>query len=127
MSLHKHHEEIIKGVSEQFKEILDSSAQAIYIYLDDSHKLCNKRFAQLLGFKSEREWAKVDESFLSAFVDGKSQNKLVDAYRKAIEKCVGSSIAVTWKAKSGKKVNTKVILVPVAYQGHLLALHFISK
>ena len=37
------HEELIAGISKQMKSILDSSQQAIYIYLDDIHKVCNEK------------------------------------------------------------------------------------
>jgi phenylpyruvate tautomerase PptA (4-oxalocrotonate tautomerase family) len=37
MKEEQHHEELIKGISEQMKSILDSSQQAVYIYLDDIH------------------------------------------------------------------------------------------
>jgi hypothetical protein len=33
---------------------------------------------------------------------------------------------VTWKKKNGGTVNTTVILVPMAYAGHLFAVHFVS-
>ena len=55
----QHHEELIKGISNQMGTILSSSEQAIYIYLDDIHKVCNKKFASLLGYSSPEEWAKV--------------------------------------------------------------------
>jgi phenylpyruvate tautomerase PptA (4-oxalocrotonate tautomerase family) len=35
------HEELIKGIHEQLKEILDESKQAIYVYLDDHHMTYN--------------------------------------------------------------------------------------
>jgi hypothetical protein len=60
-------------------------------------------------------------------VDAKSQQTLVSAYQKAMNQMTGSDIDVTWKRKSGGHVDTKVMLVPVGYQGHLLALHFIAK
>jgi PAS domain-containing protein len=46
------HEELIKGVYEQLREIFDESKQAIYVYRDDTHKACNQRFASLLGYNS---------------------------------------------------------------------------
>jgi len=51
---------------------------------------------------------------------------LVTAYRNATERMIGSTIEVTWKKKSGGTVDSTVILVPVAYHGHLFALHFLS-
>jgi PAS domain S-box-containing protein len=123
---HQHHE-TISGVSEEFKEIFDQSKQAIYVYLDDTHKACNQRFASLLGYKSTEEWAAVDEPFTEAFAMHESQEILVSAYGKSMEDKVGSNIEVSWKKKSGGSVKTSVIIVPISYKGELLALHFITK
>jgi len=121
----QHHEELIKGISKQMESILDSSEQAIYIYLDDIHKVCNEKFASLMGYGSPEEWAKVEDSF-PEFVDQGSQQPLVTAYRQAMEKLIPANIKVTWKKKSGGTVGTSVVMVPIAYDGHLFALHFIS-
>ena len=127
MDAHQHHEELVKGIFEQLKDIFDSSEQAVYLYLDDVHKVCNKKFASLLGYKSPDEWSKKEISFTDLFVDEKSQRDLVSAYQNAMEKSIGSTINVTWKRKDGKQVKTTVILVPISYHGHMFALHFISE
>ena len=127
MDKHQHHEELINGLYEQLKPVLDNSQQAIYVYLDDIHKICNNKFATLLGYSSPEEWAKVTGSFPDVFVDQQSQEVLVSTYQKVMEQIIGSEIEVTWKTKSGDRVNTNLILVPIAYNGHLFALHFISK
>jgi hypothetical protein len=88
--------------------------------------ICNKRFATLLGYKTPQELVKIKKPFIDALVDSSSQHALVNAYGNAMERCVGSSFPITWKTKSGKKVRTQVILVPVMYENHLLALHFIE-
>ena len=121
----QHHEELIKGISRQMQSILESSQEAIYIYLDDIHKVCNEKFATLMGYSSPKEWAKVEDSF-EEFVDRKSQETLVKAYQKAMDKFVPSNIKVTWKKKSGGTVDTSVVLVPIEFDDHLFALHFIS-
>ena len=54
-----HHEELVKGITKQLKPILDKSGQAIFVYLDDTHKACNKNFADLLGYKSSRRMGKI--------------------------------------------------------------------
>ena len=120
------HQEILDGVSEEFKEIFEESKQAIYVYLDDTHRICNQRFVSLLGYKSTEEWLAIDEPFIEAFVNEESQNILVSAYRKAMEDKVGSNIEVSWKKKSGRSVKTSVIIVPISYKRELLALHFIT-
>src|SRR3989344_8526614 len=127
MDKHQHHEELIKCLYEQLKPVFDNSQQAIYVYLDDIHKICNNKFATLLGYSSSEEWARVTGSFPDVFVDQQSQEVLVSTYQKAMEQIIGSEIDVTWKKKNGERVKTGLILVPIAYNGHLFALHFISK
>ena len=126
MSEQKHHEELVEGFQNQLKEIFESSKQAIYLYLDDNHKACNKKFAEMLDFKSPEEWSKV-ENPLDAGIDKTSQPAMVSAYQDAMEKMIGSKIDVKLKKKSGSTFNASVIMVPVAYQGHMFALHFISE
>jgi hypothetical protein len=78
------------------------------------------------GFSSPEEWAKVENS-LEVGVDKTSQDAMVSAYRDAMEKLIGSKIDVKLKKKRGSTFNASVIIVPVAYQGHMFALHFISE
>jgi hypothetical protein len=124
-NIEQHHEELIAGISKQMKSILDSSEQAIYIYLDDIHKVCNGKYASLLGYRSPEEWAKVEDP-LEATVERSSQETLVNAYNQAMEKFIPSNIKITWKKKSGGTVVTSVVLAPIAYDDHIFALHFVS-
>ncbi len=125
MTEQKHHEELVSGFYNQLKEIFVSSGQAVYLYLDDNHKVCNQRFAEMQGFSSPEEWAKV-ENPLKAGVDESSQAAVVSAYRNATEKLNASKIDVTLMKRTGEKFAASIIMVPVAYQGHLFALHFIT-
>ena len=121
----KHHEELASGFYSQLKEIFDSSEQAIYLYLDDNHKVCNKKLAQMQGFSSPEEWAKVDNPIEVGFAKS-NQDAIVSAYKNAMEKLTASKINVKLKRKNGEAFDASVIMVPVAYQGHLFALHYIS-
>jgi PAS domain-containing protein len=121
-----HHKDLIQQGVDQLKDIFENSDQGIYLYFDDTHKACNQKFSDLLGYSSPEEWAGVDESFPQAFVAESSQQTLVDAYSEAMEKKIASQIQVTWKKKASGEVKTTVIIVPLAIDDHLLALHFIS-
>lgn len=116
----------MKGLYDQMKMILDSSEQPMNIYLDDNHKACNSRFAALLGYKSPQEWAAI-KGFIDPCVAEKSQKTVASAYWDAMEKMIGSTIQVTWKKKDGGTIDSTVIFVPMAYQEHLFAVHFVSK
>ncbi len=121
-----HNADLINGLYKQLKPVMDASKQGMYIYFDDEHKVCNKRFATLLGYSPE-SWASVKESFPVAFVDEDSQHDLVSAYQEAMEHRVGSAIDVTWKTKSDERVTTQVLLVPFAFENHLFAVHFVTE
>lgn len=89
-------------------------------------RFVTKNLRLFLGYSSPAEWAKV-ENPLETNVYEKSQKTVVSAYQDAMDRKVGSKIDVKMKKKSGSTVDTTVIMVPVAYQGHLFALHFISE
>jgi hypothetical protein len=44
-----------------------------------------------------------------------------------METGVGSTFQVVWKTKTGQTVDTTVILVPIEFENHRIALHFVSK
>lgn len=125
MTQEQHHQSLIDGISKGFKQILDKSPQGIYIYLDDTHKVCNKKFAEMLGYKSAKEWAGI-EAPLADVVEA-DQDKVVEAYGNATEKMQASSLDIRFKnVKTGKTVKANMIMTPIVYDGHLFALHFIS-
>jgi len=90
------------------------------------HKLCNERFATLLGYPSAAAWAAVSEPFPMIFVAPESRETLIAAYQAAMEHLVGTSNRVTWRTKGGGTVETNVILVPFTLGGYLCALHFVE-
>src|SRR3989338_3154964 len=101
MNKHEHHAELVSGFLKQQKQIFDSSSQAIYAFLDDDCRVCNQKFASLLGYSSPDEWFKVNVNgaFPAAFVDNRSQLILVNAYQNAMEKMMGSTVKIVWKKK----------------------------
>ena len=122
----KHDEQLVKGLYDQMKPVLDKSEQPIYIYLDDNHKACNQKFANLLGYKSPEVWAQV-KGFLEPFVDEKSQKTLQTAFWEANNKMRATTIKLVFKKKTGEKVNATMIMVPVTYQEHLFVVHYIME
>ena len=44
-----------------------------------------------------------------------------------MEDKIPSDIEIFMKRKTGETVKVKVIMVPIAYNGELLALHFVKK
>lgn len=125
MDEHTHHDQLVGGLYRQLKAIFEESKQGVYLYLDDNHKVCNQRFASLLGYDSPQEWAKVTESVLDTFVAEKSQETLASAFQNAMERALASANTIVWKKRNAGEVQTTVIIVPVMYEEHQMALHFV--
>ena len=126
MTEQEHHVELINGIAEQMKILLKESERAIYIYMDDSHKVCNKKFAGLLGYKSPREWADVEAPLSDVVKD--DQKKVINAYMNASEKGIASSIDVKMKnIKTEEILKINMIIAPTIYQRHIFTVHFLSK
>jgi hypothetical protein len=121
----EHHEELVKGLNDQMKPIMEGSEQPIFIYLDDNHKACNGKFAALLGFKSPQDWAQ-NQGFLEPFVAEKSRETLMTAYWDAMNKMKASTIQLTLTKKGGATIDTTMILAPVFFQGHMFSVHFVT-
>lgn len=119
------HAGIIAGVVAQLAPVLEGSPQGIYVYLADAHKACNQRFASLLGYASPADWDR-PASFTEQYVDRSSQRALVAAYQHAMQHQVAATIDVTWVRVDGAPLPTSVMLVPFAFDGALLALHFVT-
>ncbi len=126
MTSEHHHEALLKDIAKEQKPILGKSGQAVYIYLDDTHKICNKKFAALLGYKSVREW--VDNEAPLADVIEKDQPRVIEAYVRASEKLEASSLPVTLKnVKTGKLIKARIFMSPLVFQGHVFVIHFIDE
>jgi hypothetical protein len=121
----EHHEELVKGLYDQMKPVLEGSEQPIFIYLDDNHKACNQRLASMLGFNSPQEWAE-KQGFLGVHIIEKSRETLSSAYWNAMKKMDASTIQLTWRKKNGTPIESTMILVPMFFQGHMFAVHFVT-
>jgi carbohydrate-binding DOMON domain-containing protein len=121
-----HHESLVKGIAKEQNELLEKSEQGIFIYLDDTHKVCNEKFAAMLGYSSAKEWAETDAPL--ANVVEEDQDAVVAAYENTMAKLVASSLAVSVKnVKTKRRIKMQLVLVPIAYAGHLFAIEFFNK
>jgi PAS domain S-box-containing protein len=125
MAHDEHHVHLVKELAEELEPIFSSSPQAIYLYLDDTHKICNQKFADMVGYMSIDEWVgnetPVDD------VDVEDQPKVIQAYKEASENYKASTISANIVRKNGVKVTAEIIMVPITYKGEVFVLHFISE
>jgi PAS domain S-box-containing protein len=125
MSHDVHHEHIMKELSEQLEPLFVNSPQAIYLYLDDTHKTCNQKFADMLGYASIQEW--VENEYPVEDVAEEDREKGIKTYMHASEDLVASTIEGTLISKKGKRIKAEVTMVPLPYRNEIFVLHFISE
>lgn len=125
MAHDEHHAHLVKELADQLEPVFSNSPQAIYLYLDDAHKICNQKFADMLGYGSIEEWVN-NESPVSDVLE-EDQQKVIHAYGKASEDFNASALSTTIVRKDGTKIKTKVIMVPLTYKEEVFVLHFISE
>jgi PAS domain-containing protein len=126
MDEQEHHADLVEGITQQMQQVLDKSGQAIYLYLDDTHKVCNKKFADMLGYKSPKEWAEI-EAPLSDVVE-EDRKDVIKVYMNAAEKLNSGWMEVRFKnVKTGKIVTANMLIVPIGYAGHIFTAHFFTK
>src|SRR3989344_3933016 len=99
-----HHDHLIKELASQLAPVFEKSPQAVYLYLDDTHKICNQKFADLLGYKSIDEWV----AYPTPVSDVSEENraKTIDAYMDASRKFKASTFKAEVISKKGKKIKT---------------------
>lgn len=119
-----HHDHLIEELTKQLEPIFSRSPQGIYLYLDDEHKSCNKKFADMLGYKSPAQWAA--NEYPIGDVAEKDQDKGIKAYMDASRNFKATTLPATWVRKDGKKIETTVTLAPITYKEEVFVLHFIS-
>ncbi len=119
-----HHVHLVNELAEMLTPVFENSPQAVYLYLDDEHKICNQKFADMMGYKSIQEW--VDNQSPVSDVAANNQNKVIMAYMEASRKFKASSQNVSLTKKDGKTIKVEVIMVPLSYRDEVFVLHFIS-
>ncbi|OGH20172.1 MAG: hypothetical protein A3D74_02690 [Candidatus Levybacteria bacterium RIFCSPHIGHO2_02_FULL_37_13] len=125
MAHDEHHEHLVKEIAEQFEPVFTKSPHGIYIYLDDKHKTCNKKFAEMLGYKSVADW--VANEYPVGDVSEADQEKVINAYGEASRNLKASKVFASIVRKDGKKIKVNIIMAPITYKGEVFVIHFISE
>ena len=83
------HEKAVKDLEAQYKLVMDKSVDGVFIYLDDQHKACNTKLADMFGYTKE-EW-EATTSFLDNFIAEDDQQTVSDNYWKSLLSKLGEN------------------------------------
>ncbi len=130
MSSQKHNddedEQILREMEEQFGPLFESSPVGVYLYVNDFHKICNERMAQMHGMTVE-EWRKTP-TFLNDFIAQEDRGMYARNYQQHV---AGLRHPVTFRfrglRKDGSTFAAETDMIPLCWRGHAVAYHFVRE
>jgi PAS domain S-box-containing protein len=118
------YETVVRELAEQFRPIMKQSPDGVYLWLDEAHKTCNERLANLFGYTVE-EWC-ATEPFLENFVAEEDRKVFSWNYHNRV---AALAFPVTFRfrglRKDGSAFAAETDMIPISYQGHAVAYHFV--
>ena len=119
-------EDIIRELAEQFRPVMEQSPDGVYLWLDETHKVCNERLAKLFGFTVE-QWS-ATQPFLDNFVAEEDRRMFSWNYHNRV---AALAFPVTFRfrgmRKDGSTFPTETDMIPISYGGEALAYHFVRQ
>ena len=122
----REHEQVLSGLLEQFMPIFSHSPGGVYLYLDDAHKVCNKRMADIFGVTVE-EWRKIP-NFLEGFVAPQDRELFASKYRDHVMTLSRpAAFRFHGMRKNGETFLAETEMIPASWNGHPIAYHFVRE
>jgi PAS domain S-box-containing protein len=120
------HEDVIAGLQANFQPVLDHSPQGVYLWLDERHKICNERMAQMFGY-TVAEWRAIP-TFLEHFVAPEDRNRFSENFHQSVFELT-APITFRFRAvrKDGSTFLAETDMIPITYQSHQIAYHFVRE
>jgi PAS domain-containing protein len=120
------HVTILKEIAEQFQPLFQHCPEGIYLYIDEVHKICSERFAQMFGL-TVKEWEAM-EGFVNKHADEKDVELIVNNYHKHIHQTLTPvRFRFTAVRKDGSKFKAEIDMIPFPWRGEMLAFHFVRE
>lgn len=118
------HGTAIAAVAGHLRPIFETSPDGVYVWLDERNKACNERLARMFGYRVE-EWLAIDD-FAHTLIAEESRAAYVRNYQHHV---LGLRYPVTFRfqgrRKDGSTFEAETDMIPLAFDGHVLAYHFV--
>jgi len=120
------HATLIAELAEQLAPVLRNSPDGVYLWLDEAHKVCNRRLAEMFGYSVE-EWCAAP-TFLDTFVAEDDRSLYSWNYHNRV---AGLAFPVTFRfhglRKDGSTFPAETDMIPLSWRGHAVAYHFVRR
>ncbi len=120
------HERWISEIEREWAPLFESCPDGVYIYIDDEHKTCSQRCADLFGMTMAQ--FKAAESLLDECVAEESIDLVIHNYFKHFEDET-KPVAFDFMARrqDGSQFPVTVFNVPIVHAGQLMLLCFLRE
>jgi PAS domain S-box-containing protein len=118
------HKRWISELEVEYKALFEACPDGVYIYIDDEHKTCSSRMAEMHGISVEH--FKEMESFLDECVDPEHIDLAIHTYMKHFgEDCRPVQVDYVARRSDGATFPATLYQVPVSHDGELMVLGFV--
>jgi len=118
--------EVMRELAEQFRPVFEGSPDGVYLWLDEAHKTCNERLAEMFGFTVE-EWSAA-QPFLENFVAKEDRKVFSWNYHNRV---AALAFPVTFRfrglRKDGSTFPAETDMIPISFRGRAVAYHFVRR
>jgi PAS domain S-box-containing protein len=115
---------VVEELAGHLDGVFEAVPGGVYVYLDPTHKACNRRLAELLGTTVE-EWQAL-ESFRDTFVHVDDRQAYCDTYEQVVHGLDWPrSYRFTAQRRDGTAFDAEATIVPITFAGRKLAYHFV--
>src|SRR2546428_9401922 len=120
------HTEIMQELLEQFAPVFEESPDGVYLWLDETNTICNERLARMFGY-TVAEW-RAAAPFLETFVAEDDRENFSWNYHNCVAR-LAHPVTFRFRAlrKDGTTFAAETDMIPIAYQGHPVAYHFVRQ
>jgi PAS domain S-box-containing protein len=119
------HDVATKELAEHLAPVFEASPDGVYIWLDEEHWICNRRFAQLFGYDGPDELNDTPR-LLQRIVHEDDQQLFSWHYWNRVQPLAfPATIRFTGVRKDGSTCRAETDMVPLAFGGHTFAYHFV--
>ncbi|MEX0832958.1 MAG: PAS domain-containing protein [Actinomycetota bacterium] len=120
------HTQALDELAGHLAPIFESSPDGVYIWIDEQHKTCNEKLAEMFGTTVE-EW-RAAPTFLESFVTEEDRGMFSYNYWNRI---VPLAYPATFRFRGIRKDGTifpaETDMIPLTYRGHTVAYHFVRR
>jgi PAS domain S-box-containing protein len=118
------HEAATAELAEHLGPVFESSPDGVYVWLDETHWICNERFAELFGYSSADELRDTPH-LLQRIVHEDDQELFSLMYWNRIQSGIfPATFRFRGVRKDGSECRAETDMIPLSFGGHTFAYHF---